>query len=85
MTYKKAENDRGFEIIFNTLHGKNTIFLIMQEFLGGWHLSHENGTCYDQHLNAIYDAIKAAKVKNAGKPGNNHASPELAVGGGNNA
>jgi hypothetical protein len=37
------------------------------EFLGGWQLQHKNGTCYDRHLNAIYDAIKAAKVEKADK------------------
>jgi hypothetical protein len=63
----QAEFERGFEIIFNTQHGKNAMFFIMQEFLGGWQLSHENKTCYDRHLNAIYDAIKAARVKNVGK------------------
>jgi hypothetical protein len=58
----KADFDLGFEIIFNTQHGKNVMFLIMQEFLGGWQLEKEGGTCYDRHLNAIYDAIKAAKL-----------------------
>jgi hypothetical protein len=57
--------DIGFEINFNTQHGKNAMFFIMQEFLGGWQLEHKNGTCYDRHLNAIYDAIKSAKVKKA--------------------
>jgi hypothetical protein len=61
----KAEFDLGFEIIFNTQHGKQVMFLIMQEFLGGRHLENKNGTCFDPHLNAIYDAIKAAKVKKA--------------------
>jgi hypothetical protein len=63
----KAEFDLGFEITFNTRHGKNTLFFIMREFLGGWHFQHENGTCYDRHLNALYKAIKAAKIKEAGK------------------
>jgi hypothetical protein len=63
----QAKIDLGFEITFNTLHGKNAMFLIMQEFLGGWQLQHKNGTCYDRHLNAIYDAIKAAKVEKAVK------------------
>jgi hypothetical protein len=53
----RAEFDLGFEITFNTQHGKNAMFIIMQEFLG------------DRHLNAIYDAIKAAKIKKAGKRG----------------
>jgi hypothetical protein len=39
----------------------------MQEFLGLWHFENEKGTCYDRHLKAIYDAIKTAKVKKAGK------------------
>jgi hypothetical protein len=59
----RAEFDLGFEITFNTQHGKNAMFFIMMEFLGGWQLQHKNGTCYDRHLNAIYDAIKAAKIK----------------------
>ncbi|MDR1301110.1 MAG: hypothetical protein LBK43_01390 [Treponema sp.] len=63
----RAEFDLGFEITFNTQHGKNAMFFIMMEFLGGWQLEHENGTCYDQHLIAIYDAIKAARVKKNGK------------------
>jgi hypothetical protein len=59
----RAEYDRGFEITFNTQHGKNALFFIMMEFLGGWQLEHKNGTCYDRHLIAIYDAIKSAKVR----------------------
>jgi hypothetical protein len=63
----RAEFDLGLEITFNTQHGKNVMFLALQEFLGGWQLHHKNGTVYDRHLNAIYDAVKAAKAKKVGK------------------
>jgi hypothetical protein len=33
--------DIGFEITFNTQHGKNAMFFIMHEFLGGWQLEHK--------------------------------------------
>jgi hypothetical protein len=59
----KAEFDLGFEITFNTQHGKNVMFFALQEFLGGWQLQHKNGTVYDRHFNAIYAAVKAAKIK----------------------
>jgi hypothetical protein len=63
----KAEFDLGFEMTFNTQHGKQTMFFIMQEFLGGRHLEHKDGTCYDRHLNAIYKAIKVAKIRETDK------------------
>jgi hypothetical protein len=59
----RAEFDLGFEITFNTQHGKNAMMFCMMEFLGNRHLAGEDGTCFDSTLNKIYRAIKAAKIK----------------------
>ncbi|MDR2150114.1 MAG: hypothetical protein LBO67_04735 [Spirochaetaceae bacterium] len=57
------EFDRGFEITFNTQHGKNVMQLAMMEFLGARHIEGRDATCFEPMLIAIYNAIKAAKIK----------------------
>jgi hypothetical protein len=56
------EFDTGFDIVFNTIHGKNTMFFCFQEFLGSYHFS-SPGSCFTPQLEEVYAAIKRASIK----------------------
>jgi hypothetical protein len=60
---KPEEFDDDFTITFKTQHGKNTMALILMEFLGAYYYPPHTYDCYSIPLHKIYRAVKNAKVK----------------------
>jgi hypothetical protein len=66
---KPAQFDLGYEIIFNSQHGKNSMILSFMEFLGGYYYPPHIEDCYSSILHGLYEAMKSGKIKGAGNGG----------------
>ncbi|GHV78588.1 hypothetical protein AGMMS49944_03790 [Spirochaetia bacterium] len=62
---RPAQFDPGYEITFNSQHGKNVMILAFMEFLGSYYYPPCTENCYSKILRGLYKAMKAGKVTGA--------------------